>query len=92
LDVRQLDVESIVLGNGTSPGVPVARHPNGSAASSLEDLNGDGRPDLLLHFDRELLASNAILSAPSTRLILLGRYVDGCREVTGQEEVRVLAK
>jgi chitodextrinase len=92
LDVRQLDVESIVLGNGTSPGVPVARHPNGSAASSLEDLNGDGRPDLLLHFDRELFASNAILSAPSTRLILLGRYVDGCREVTGQEEVRVLAK
>jgi hypothetical protein len=72
--------------------IPVAQRGNGTAFASLEDVNGDGRLDLLAHFDRESLALTGALASPSTRLVALAQLSDGCREVAGNVAVHVLAK
>lgn len=90
-DARQLDVATVRLGSATNPGVPVARHPNGAYFASVEDANGDGLPDLLVHFERAALDSAGVLAAPSTELVLRAQMSDGCRQVQGSESVRVLA-
>jgi len=86
-DPTTLDVSSITLGDGASAAVPVSRHPNGTTASTLDDVNGDGHPDLLVHFDREKLGAAGVYTAPTTRFVLLGRLTDGCREIRGDAEV-----
>jgi hypothetical protein len=91
-DARELDAASVTLGDGQESGIPVACHPNGGLFASAEDVNDDGRLDLLLHFQRKALDALGILSAPVTRLWLLGRLSDGCREIAGNADVRVLSK
>ena len=91
-DARQLDVSTVTLGSATSAGVPVVQRPSGSSASSVEDVNGDGRPDLVLRFPREALAESEISAGPTSILVLRGRLLDGCREVIGQDEIRVLGR
>ena len=89
-DATKLDVASITLGDGTLAGAPVTRRPNGTTASVLADVNGDGRADLLLHFDREQLSALGVYSAPTTHLVLLGSLTDGCSEVRASADVRTL--
>ena len=91
-DPTTLDVGTISLGDGASAAVAVSRRPNGEPQSAIADVNGDGRADLVLHFPREQLEATGVLVPPSTRLVLLGRSLDGCQEVRGSEEVRILGK
>jgi hypothetical protein len=90
-DAREVDVASVTLGDGQESAVSVARHPNGRLFASFEDVNHDARPDLVLHFQRKALAALGILNAPETTLWLFGRLSDGCREIAGHTEVRVLS-
>jgi hypothetical protein len=91
-DARDVDAASVTLGDGQENGILVARHPNGGLFASVEDVNHDGRPDLLLHFPRKALDALGILNTPTTKLWLLGRLSDGCREIGGNTDVRVLSK
>jgi subtilisin family serine protease len=83
-----VDVSTVTLGDGGSPGVPVALRPNGTPMMGVEDVNGDGRPDLVLHFERNALMSNG-LTPSTTTLRLLATLTDG-RQVLGSEAVRIV--
>ena len=91
-DARQIDVATLRIGSSANDGVSVARRPNGSFMSSIEDLNGDGFADLVVHLERAALEASSALSSPSTELLVRGRLVDGCREVEGTDLVRVIAR
>lgn len=45
--------------------------------SSVEDVNGDGRPDLLLHFSIQELVSSFSVDEQSFLLLLTGETFDG---------------
>lgn len=92
VDARQVDVSSVLLGTATDPGVPVDRRPNGRFLAETRDVNGDGIPDLVLHFAREALGARGLLTPPATELVLLGQLTDGCRQVSGSDVVQVLGK
>ena len=51
-DAREIDVASVVLSDGVGFTARVARQPKGRLSYKIEDVNRDGRPDLLLHFER----------------------------------------
>jgi len=90
-DARTVDIRAVTLGDGIGPGVKPTAHGNG-AFGTLEDVNHDGRLDLVMHFSREALAASGALVPPRSRLVLIARLLDECHEIEGVEEVRVLAK
>jgi PKD repeat protein len=92
IDAREIDVATLTLGDQAGNTVPVARHPNGQFFVSFEDVDHDGRADLVAHFSRESVASSGVLSSPTAMLWTFARLSDGCREVMGNAELRVLDK
>ena len=82
-------VSTVTLGDDAGHGTPVAMRPNGSYMASAEDVNGDGRPDLVLHVDRAALIAAGALTPSSTQLVLLAELTDG-RQVRGADAVRVI--
>ncbi len=54
-------------------GAPVALKNNGSPHVSLEDVNGDGMPDLVLHFETKALQ----LTPTDTQAVLTGKTFSG---------------
>jgi subtilisin family serine protease len=89
-DASTLDPATVVLGNETGTDTPVARRPNGTYFASLEDVNGDGRPDLVLHFEIPALVASGDLTLATTQLVLRGFLADGCTNVRGVDSVRVV--
>jgi hypothetical protein len=79
-----IDAASARLGH-----TPVARRNNGTLMAASEDVNGDGRPDLVLHFERAALLSNGDLTRATTALALTADLADG-RQVEGRDAVRVV--
>lgn len=92
IDAREIDVATLTLGDQAGNTVPVARHPNGQFFVSFEDVDHDGRADLVAHFSREAVSSTGVLSSPTAMLWTFARLSDGCREVMGNAELRVLDK
>lgn len=63
-------------------GAPVKAKPNGKLMAALEDVNGDGRLDLVVHFVTQgLLLTNASTSATLTGLTTNGRCISGSDSV-----------
>jgi hypothetical protein len=91
-DARQIDVYTLTLGDGAGHAIPIARRGDGTAFASLEDVDGDGRTDLLAHFDREYLGLSGALAPPNTQLVALAQFADGCGEVSGKAVVHMLVK
>jgi subtilisin family serine protease len=89
-DATTLDPATVTLGDGSGAETPVARRTNGRYYASAEDVNGDRRRDLVLHFAVPALVANADLSLASTSLVLRGFLSDGCTNVSGSASVRVL--
>jgi subtilisin family serine protease len=83
-----IDVATVTLGDGGGPGAPVASRVNGTPMVGVEDVNGDGRLDLVLHFERNALMTNG-LTVTTTSLRLLATLTDG-RQVMGIESVRIV--
>ena len=66
-------------------GAAAASRPNGAPQASVEDVNGDGWDDLVLHFHTE----DVQLEAGDTVATLSGELLDGT-PIAGQDTVRVL--
>jgi hypothetical protein len=69
--LEMIDVASIRLG-----GTPLAKRPNGRPFATWSDVDGDGSPDLVLHFSIPQLRSNG-LSPATTELTLSAKLSDG---------------
>lgn len=87
LDVTDLDVETLRLGDGVSAGATPARWDDGSPVASALDANGNGSDDLVVHFDKDDLARDGGL-APDTEELTLSARVAGGGDVNGSGTVR----
>lgn len=89
-DASRVDVSRATLGDGSGQEAPVAKRANGTYQTSLEDVDGDGDLDLVLHFDRAQLAQNGDLDTSTTQLVLLADLRDGCTQVRAATPVKVV--
>jgi subtilisin family serine protease len=80
-----VDPASVVIGS-----TPVDTRPNGRLFASLEDVNSDGLPDLLVHFRIPELVANGDLTNATTELTVWAFLDDGCTSLTGTQTVRVV--
>jgi hypothetical protein len=79
-DARAVDASAAVFA-----GAHVQRRPNGTLMASIEDVDGDGWLDMVLHFAVEDLN----LAADATSATLEGRTCDG-QLFTGNDRVRIV--
>jgi thermitase len=91
LDVSRVSLPSVTLGDGAGAATPIARRRDGTPMARVEDANGDGRPDLTMHFERAALrAAGSLPEAGPATLVLLGTLDDGCVEVRATAASRVV--
>lgn len=83
-DATHVDPATVQLG-----ATAVSARRNGSLFASREDVNGDGRADLVVHFDRALLMENGDLTTSTVSLTTIGSLTSGVQFV-GTEAVQVL--
>jgi PKD repeat protein len=67
-----IDIGSVRIG-----GVQPDLRGNGDSKSSIEDANGDGIADLIVHFERSALVSGGALTAGTKELVLQANLTDG---------------
>jgi hypothetical protein len=79
-DVRTLDPATLTLA-----GAPIARTPHDALMAAIEDVNGDGHPDLIVHFETAALG----LSHGDTEAALDGVTLDG-RQIRGVDSVVIV--
>ncbi|HUQ82694.1 MAG TPA: hypothetical protein VM076_16205 [Gemmatimonadaceae bacterium] len=84
-----LNVATVTLGNEIGDETPVVVKNNGTRQASLEDVDGDGDVDLVLHFDVQTLLANGDLTPATTQLVLRGRTNAGV-PVRGADGVTVV--
>jgi len=89
-DATSVDVATITLGDGVGDDTPLRKRPNGTPFASVEDVNGDGLPDLVLHFLVPALVDNGDLTATTTQLFLRAFLDDGCTNIQGVDAVTVV--
>jgi parallel beta-helix repeat protein len=82
-DASTLDPQKLTLAGGT-----VAVRPNGTVQASLEDVNGDGRLDLVVHVYTETMNYQALTGQNGT-VTLEGRTYNG-ELVRGTDSVRIV--
>jgi hypothetical protein len=68
-DAAEIDLETVTLGNGSGADTRVLRKKNGALMAKLEDDDGDGDLDLVLHFAVQELVGNGDLTESSTELV-----------------------
>ena len=84
-----VDPTTVTLGDDDGDDTPVAAQKRGRLMASLEDVDGDGDLDLMLHFETQALVANGDLSSSTTQLCLNGQTFEGIG-VHGCDAVRVL--
>jgi hypothetical protein len=87
LGATEIDLQTVTLGDGRGADTGVLRKKNGGLMARLEDEDGDGDLDLVLHFAVEDLVANGDLTENSTELVLeastyAGAAVRGSAAVT----------
>lgn len=89
-DASLIDPATATLGDGAGNETHVSVKPNGTLHMSIEDADGDGQADLVLHFDRDQLATNGDVRYGIDRLVLRATLKDGCTQMEGSKAVRVV--
>jgi hypothetical protein len=89
-DATQIDPATVTLGDEVGSDTPVAQRPNGRYYAEVEDVNGDGLPDVVFRFRVPELVANGDLSEGTTSLVLRGFLGDGCTNFRGEQTVRVV--
>lgn len=90
-DARTIDVSSLRLGNELGTDTPAAPK-KGGYNTSISDVDGDGRLDLIVMFDVPTLVSNGDVTMSTTSLVLrgkLGASGDPCINFRGVGAVKV---
>jgi hypothetical protein len=88
-NAADIDVASLTLGNEDGDDTPVATRNHGTLRAGMEDVNNDGRRDLVVHFERAALMARGDLTTSTTELVLLGKLTDGTA-IRGVDAVRVI--
>ncbi len=70
--LSMIQIESIRIGS-----THVATRPNGTRFATWSDVDGDGRPDLVLHFSVPALRASGDLAVGMTEMVLHGSLSDG---------------
>ena len=91
-DATTIDPAKATLGDGKGGDTPVARRADGTFTVSSDDQNGDGRPDLLLYFDRRAIldilnldeSGGWLALSRSIAVVVRASLTDGCTEVEGR--------
>jgi hypothetical protein len=85
--VSAIDARTITLGDNDGNDTPAlsAELRDGTVA----DRNGDGLPDLVVHFDQAQLMANGDLTTGTRRLVLMGALLDRSNAVARVWHVRV---
>lgn len=81
--VTDVDVSTVLLGDPALMGTVAPLR------SSVEDVNGDGLPDLILHFSTPQLVSSGAVGVSSTELALNGSTKSG-GSITGKDAIRIV--
>jgi hypothetical protein len=89
LDPSTVDVATVTLGDERGSDTPVLKRAGGDWASALEDVDGDGRVDLLLRFSVPALVENGDLADSTTALTLNAVLADGWA-IRGSDAVGVV--
>jgi PKD repeat protein len=90
-DARTVDVASIRIGDEVGTDTPVAMQ-KGKYLTRVEDVNGDGRLDLVMTFDVPTMVSNGDLKSSTTSLVVRGfqgATGDTCINFRGVGSVKV---
>jgi len=85
LSNESFDATTVAPSSVLLAGAPLRLKPNGQPAFSLEDVNGDGRLDLVVQFDTQALA----ITSNDTEAVLSGRTKDGLA-ITGRDGLRIV--
>ena len=85
-DPANLMLATVRLGDSIGSDTGIQMRPNGTFMAGWEDVNGDGRPDLVLHLSVPALVANGDLTPGTARLILTGSTTDGA-DVRGEDNV-----
>lgn len=89
LSTESFDASTVDLGTVTLAGAGVALKKNGAPQASLEDVNGDGRPDLVVHVDTAALDIEALKGYQTGTLTLEGRTYSG-ESIRGSDSVKIV--
>ena len=81
------DASQLVEGTVRLGSTPLGTRRNGRPTLVRRDVNGDGRADAVLYFERALLVANGDLARTTREVRVTGQLADG-RFVAGSEEVR----
>ena len=88
-DAAEVDPSIVTLGDDDGDDTPVATRNNGSLRASLEDVDGDGGLDLVLHFETKALVANGDLDSATTELLLNGETT-GRQAIQDSDSVRIV--
>ncbi len=89
-DATSADFSKITLGNEVGTDTPVARQGKGTYHAKLEDVNRDGRMDVVLMFDARALTTNGDIAVGTIQLVLRGFLSDGCTNFRGTDAVVIV--
>jgi probable HAF family extracellular repeat protein len=87
LPVSLIDIRTVTLGDNDGNDTPAL--PPELRDGAVADRNGDGQPDLVVHFDQAQLMANGDLTAETRHLWLMGALLDRSNAVLGVWRVRV---
>ena len=88
-DATTIDLSTGTLGDDLGADTPISLKGDGTYQASFEDVNGDGKLDLVMHFDTQALIANGDLSA-TTVVLKFNGYTSAGLHVIGQDAVVVL--
>lgn len=89
-DATAANPATITLGNEVGMDTPVAKQNKGTYHAKFQDVNKDGRLDLVLMFDNKALVANGDITMATTSLVLRGFMSDGCTNFRGSDVVVVV--
>ncbi|MDQ8164676.1 MAG: PKD domain-containing protein [Gemmatimonadota bacterium] len=89
IDLTTLVASTGRLGDNVGTDTQTGKRNNGTYYMSVDDVNEDGRPDVILHFNRSAMIANGDLVSGMPKLYFNGTLADG-RQIAGSDTVRVI--